>query len=236
MSENTLPKSLILAPPNEQVFTRPDYSAQYFMPLLSLNLSDVFDDLSGPIHFVDAVEPYDGCIGGFTQEFHSYYCRENWISFKVKDGLYDFEGPDNFFEKAYLKTHPVSDTVHESVRMGWKNAVDEHYVKTVEKYAKWRATALSDISATLSNHGIRPGNFGGHPHDANWSNMDSFPLAVDKVDAPGDDFPDTHSYPLTEDGRRFRYIGFIEAFNWRCAIHLFYDPVEQRALQTFDWT
>ena len=229
-------QSLKLAPAVEDIFARPDYHRAYLLPLLSLDLADVFDDLSGPIHFIDPIEPYDGCLGEMTSAFHSYYCRENWISFRLKDGRYDCEASENFFEKTYLKTHPVPASIHESVRAGWVAAVEEHYRKRRAKYDKWREVVAVDLDAALSDHGIQSDNFGGRPYDANWSNMDTFPLAVDKIDVPGETLPDTFCYPLTEDGRRFRYVGFVESFDWRCAIHLFYDPVEQRALQTFDWT
>ena len=79
---------------------------------------------------------------------------------------------------------------------------------------------------------------GGQPWDANWVHTVDFPMVAQDgvMDLDGEPFANTFHYPLTEDGRRFRYIGFVEAFDWRCAIHLFFDPVEQRALQTFDWT
>lgn len=236
MSENALPKSLRLAPSPERVFKRPDYHAKYFLPLLTLELSEIFDDLSGSLHFIDPIEPYDGCIGGFTTAFHTYYCRENWISFKVKDGLYDCEAPELYFEKVYLKTHPVPGAIHESVREGWVDAVKEHYQKRMAKYAKWKADHIEVIPEHLKDHGIRPDNFGGLPCDANWAHLSDFPLDTVKEVVPDHPLPDQFHYPLTEDGRRFRYIGFMEVFDWRCAIHLFYDPVEQRALQTFDWT
>lgn len=236
MTENSLPKSLQMAQAPKHVFKRPDYHANYFLPLLTLELSEIFDDLSGPVHFIDPIEPYDGCIGERTKESHSYYCRENWISFKVEDGLYEFEGPEPYFEKVYLKTHPVPEAIHESVREGWVEAVNEHYQTRMAKYAKWKADRIEVNPELLKDHGIRPDSFGGRPCDANWAHLSDFPLDTEKEVVPDHPLPDQFHYPLTEDGRRFRYIGFVEAFDWRCAVHLFYDPIEQRVLQTFDWT
>ena len=238
MSETSLPPSIILAPDPKSVFTQPEFGTKYVFPLLSFELSDVFDDLSGPLHFIDPIEPYDGYIGGFTKQHHSYYCRENWISFKVKGGLYSFEGPEEYFAKAYWKTHDVPESVHISVRDGWKKAVDDFYVERTAKFIKWRAALSNDMGANLRIHGVRLDNFGGQPWDANWVHTVDFPMVAQDgvMDLDGEPFANTFHYPLTEDGRRFRYIGFVEAFDWRCAIHLFFDPVEQRALQTFDWT
>lgn len=179
MPETDLPQSLKLAPALEQVFKRPDYHAQYLLPLLTFELSDVFDDLNGPIHFIDPIEPYDGCIGGFTKEHHSYYCRENWISFKINNGLYDFEAPEDYFAKPYWKTHEVPEIVHVSVRNGWKDAVDNFYVERTAKFGKWRAELSDNSSANLANHGIRRDNFGGRPGYANWASTE-FPLSTDK--------------------------------------------------------
>lgn len=238
MASISLPQSLTLAPLHESVFKRPVFSAKYMFPLLSFELSDVFEDLSGPIHFIDPIEPYDGCIGGFTAEHHSYYCRENWISFKVKDGLYDFEGPEDYFAKAYWKTHDVPDSVHASVREDWKTAVDDFYVERAANYNNWRAALSKDLGANLRDHGVRRDNFGGRPWDANWVHTVDFPMVAQDgmMELDGEPLPNTFHYPLTEDGRRFRYVGFVESFDWRCAIHLFFDPEERRALQTFDWT
>lgn len=233
--DNPLPKSLHMAPAPKRVFTRPGYHSKYFLPLATIETSEIFDDLSGPVHFIDPIEPYDGCIGERTKEFHSYYCRENWISFKIKDGLYEFEGPEPYFEKVYLETHPVPERIHKSVRDGWVDAVNEHYQKRIAKYEKWQGDHINSSPEQLNHHDIRPDNFGGRPGHANWASTD-FPLETEKEDEPNPDLPDQFHYPLTEDRRRFRYIGFVEAFDWRCVIHLFYDPVEQRALQTFDWT
>jgi len=172
-----------MAPSADQVFIRPDYHARYLLPLMSLELSNVFADLSGPIHFINPIEPYDGCIG----------------------------------------KRQVED-------------LNAHYDKKRAEYAEWRLTLSQDLDAALERLEIRPESFGGRPFDQNWAHCSSFPLVTDKEDVVGQSFPDQFHYPLTEDGRRFRYIGYVGAFDWVCTIHLFYDPVEQRALQTFDWT
>lgn len=232
MSESSQPKSLQMAPAPEAVFKRPDYHAKYFLPLMTIELSEVFNDMSGPLHFIDPIEPYDGCIGGFTKAFHTYYCRENWISFKLEDGLYEFEGPKDFFSKQYWKSHPVPEIIHESVRKGWVSAVNDHYVARTAKYKKWQ-DAQRGLPRDKIEHEVW---LGGRPNDANWAHLSDFPLSTDKEDVPDHPLPDRFHYPLTQDGRRFRYVGSTEAFDYRCAVHLFYDPVEQRALQTFDWT
>ena len=225
-----------MAPSADAVFTRPDYHARYLLPLMSLELSDVFDDLSGPIHFINPIEPYDGCIGEFTEPYRTYYCRDNWISFKLKDGLYECEAPEAFFAKHYYETHPFADDVNPRLIERQVEDLNAHYHKTRAEYAEWRQTLSQDLDAALDRLEIRPESFGGRPFDQNWAHCSSFPLVTDKEDVPGRSFPDQFHYPLTEDGRRFRYIGYVGAFDWVCAIHLFYDPVEQRALQTFDWT
>ncbi|MEP3889456.1 MAG: hypothetical protein ABJN69_03255 [Hellea sp.] len=233
MPKVNLPKSLKLVPRPEKVFMRPDFHTQYFQTLLSFELSEVFDDLSGPIHIVEPIEPYDGCIGEFTEAFHTYYCRMNWISFKTVAGLYEFEAPENYFAKSYWKTHPVPDTIHESRRAGWPQAENQHYQSRTQEYNKWRDAMIDNTSKSPDRPVIE---LGGRPHNGNWVYTSNFPVEIDKEDVPGQSFPDNFYYPLAHDGRRFRYIGFSNTFDWRCTIHLFYDPQEQRALQTFDWT
>ena len=62
MTEMLMPPSISLSPDAKSVFLRPGFSMKYMLPLLSFELSDVFDDLNGPIHFIDPIEPYDGWL------------------------------------------------------------------------------------------------------------------------------------------------------------------------------
>ena len=58
----------------------------------------------------------------------------------------------------------------------------------------------------------------------------------------GDRYGDTLAYPLTEDGRRFDYIGSISSNNHqlssvlRCETLVFHDAPGRLVLLTFDWT
>lgn len=57
-----------------------------------------------------------------------------------------------------------------------------------------------------------------------------FPMRRMNVDG------NTHPDMLTEDGLKFVHIEYIESWVADCSIHLFYDPKEQVALPTYDWT
>ena len=222
--------SLKIGPDPARVFSEPDRWSPYMLPLVSFDLSEVFDDLSGTLHFIDPIEPYGGFLGAASKSHHTYYCRENWISFKRDNGLYIFEMTEAYFSKVHFQTHPAPSSLPETARAKWTENIDAHYIRRTHEYAAWQNKPIKDRKETLV---LR---LGGSPQDANWAHVSDFPLYVDSVETTDRPFPDTYHYPLTEDGRRFRYIGSVEAFDWRCVIHLFFDPIEQRALQTFDWT
>lgn len=219
--------SIQLAPEPNTVFKRPKLLSPYLLPIASFELSEVFEDLSGKLHFIDSVEPYEGYMAEDTQDFHTYYCRENWISFKVKNGLYEFEAEEGYFSIHRWKTHFHPCAKDKTIHDYWMGEANTYFAKRAKEYTLWQ-NKKRVLSSDQIDHRMQ---LGGKPRDANWVCCD-FPISYDEESEPGETF----YYPLTEDGRRFRYVGWAHAFDWRCEIHLFFDPKEQRALQTFDWT
>lgn len=220
----------------ETVFADAEEAARYMLPVASIDAAAVHAHLSGPLHFVVPIDPYDGVVGEFTSAFHSATCRDNWLGFKVVDGRYQLDTDYRFFEQRYYEDgYPVPETVHESVRGAWSNSVNDHYTKIAAAYAEAVASSPDNGKAEDDDLDL---SLGGLPPDLNWSNMNNFALEY----AESSDGTERHPYPLTQDGRRYDYIGSIESTAWRtgqflrCLTLLFFDQPTQRALLTFDWT
>lgn len=100
MSKN-LKNRTTLFPEAEDVFRENiEEHRKYLLPLATVELSDIDSAWSGSIHFVQPTEPYDGPIGEETQEFHTHYCRINWVAYSIGDGKFILLSTFDFFQKS----------------------------------------------------------------------------------------------------------------------------------------
>lgn len=205
-------------PSPEQVFAG-DIAAhrRHLLPLLTLELSAINPEWSGKIHFINPKEPYIGTLGERTSEYHDYYNRENWLAFRIENDRYTFLGDFRYF---YLEGRE-------------DNELSEHYKDTEQGLEKakefYQQHDMLNPWGQTDNQQYWVEEITAEPGCGNWS--DGFPLDYDE---------DDNAYPLTEDGRRFHFVGWLTAYSYCDAgadgILLFYDPVEKIALFTFDWT
>lgn len=217
-------KSFKFAPDVAQIFWRKAFARRFFLPLFSIELSDVCDDLKGPLHVVDVIEPAVDYLGSITTPHHTYYCRQNWMSLHLKWGRLRFDAPETFFNLAFFKTDEGKAWLREHISDDWSAVTDAYYARARKAYDEWRL--MTPIAAIEKLHI----NFGGKPHADNWSVSGDFP--VDIVESSNGDI---YHYPLTEDGRRFRFIGTVQRLHSGSQIIIFYDPIKKRTLQTFDY-
>jgi hypothetical protein len=196
-------------------------------PLVSIALSAVDPALSGWIHLVSPIEPYDGCIGGDERTYWGPYLQQNWIAFRLTaDDRYQLLGDFRFFgveaaeaegEHDYLEDH--YDEQHRSFA-AHKAAFEKtgQVCRVVPQREPITVAALSHLGGTAPVINMI------------WE------------DAPGSAFTysDEDAAPRTRDGRLYRFIAAVPGWNYRGAgaddILLYYDPVERIALETFIYT
>ena len=208
-------------------------------PLISVDLGALDPTWSGWIHLVAPVEPVEQYLGTRTTQYSSYYTRENWIGFHVDEtDHYHLMGDWRIFQ---------AESLDDSIRL------DPQLIEFYEE----RHTAYDRTKLAYQQHGLLlpPGivdRYGldyatdsarRHPSElldcwhedvapgGNWASADLFPME-------SDDEYDT-CFPLTEDGRRFRFITSATGYNYTDSgadsILLFWDPVTRIALETFDY-
>jgi hypothetical protein len=115
--------------------------------------------------------------------------RENWISYKVINEKYVIEADFRYFRKARIDDNSTSG----------KDIV-EHYKTTNDQYEKAKYSYLNNEKDYKSY--LRYSTIGGVPEYGNWSTCTEFPL-----DIIHDESNNQLAYPITEDKRRFQYIG-----------------------------
>ena len=68
------------------------------LPICSINLQCIEPEWDEWLHIVSAKEIHEGCVGDFTQSFHTNYTKADTIGFDVIDGKYKFEANWNYFK------------------------------------------------------------------------------------------------------------------------------------------
>lgn len=207
-------------PEPEDVFVEPVQKyVRHFLPLVSIDLSAVNPEWNGWIHLLNPCEPEDGLIGEYTTEYYSYYCRENWIGFRLtEDNKYELLGDWRYFLLEGEDADEYTD-------------LQEHYQQQHESFA----AAKARFRAEGEMHDNFIDQLGGTVGWGNWSGDIG---DGDKV--PQDDSDDDNIRPLTPDGKPFHFVAGVPAYNY-CAsgadwILLFFEPESRTVLFTFDWT
>ncbi len=223
-----VPEGLIPFPDPDAVFGG-DVEAhrRVLLPLISIPASWIDEKLTGMLHFVTPIEPYEGLVGAETQEFHSGYCRMNWIAFRVAASKYEFLGDFRYFKLNRGFEGPGAEA----------NAkfLADYYTETEADFADTKANYQS--TGKLQHRNCIAGTWmnalGGAAPAENWA---SFSDALELEQSNQGEV----AHPLTADGRRFRFVGEVcESLfrkNGADGVLLFYDPPSQTALLTFEWT
>ena len=214
---------------------------QHFLPLASVDLSKINPDWSDTVHFIVPIGSDDGTTGETTTEFHTYYSCDNWVGFQYQNGLCCYLGDWRLF---------ITDTNPEYYR-----AAVDGYETARKHFAKYNALHIVRDAPDKNGNLFDKKDpvplveqLGGECYDDNWANMGNF-----NITRFGSWFETYNGVveenqkvrPLTQDGRPFEYIGFVDAgdynmnsetdYTWADAL-LFYDPVSKISLITFDWS
>lgn len=218
--------------------------AKHLHPLVSIDLAAVRPEWSGWLHLLSPLEPCDGLVGQYTEdEFHAPLLRSNWIGFAVEDGRYRLLGdPRYFLLERSLEQTPAE--LHAE-----RAELERHYEIENRSYQASRDH--------YREHGrlVRLNRFGSGPSKdttpqelltqlggvaesgCNWEETVEFPL--EHGIGAGENGEDV-VWPLSPSGRRFEHVASVPGWHYRHTgadlIVLFYEPVEQLALLTFDWT
>lgn len=224
-----LPQPFLKAfPQPDTVFVEPVARYQrLFNPLVSIQLSAIDPGLSGWVHLVSPIEPYDGYIGDVGTEYWGPYLQRNWIGFRVgADDRYELLGDFRFFE------------VEAAEADGEKGHLQDHYDEQHSSFAASNAAFAKSGQVCRVDGGQEPtpvaalSQLGGTPEVGNmvWK------------DIPGAAFTyfDGDAAPMTRDGRPYRFIAAVPGWHYRASgadsILLYYDPVERIVLETFVFT
>ena len=221
-------------PKPEDVFaTQVDKHFEYLLPIASVDLRLRLYDWEGTIHFVSPIEPFEGVVGAGTERFHNSYCSENWIGYKVIDDKLELATDFKFFQKENLTDF------YKEIKAGYFNNLNfyKNHKCVYSEYATLDDNGKYDESyKSIIAHGLGGASFYG-----NWSSSKQSKIKIlEKVVNE-----ELLAYPLTEDGRKFEFIGKVSPYmclgqSGISYIHdadilLFFDPIEQIILTTFDW-
>ncbi|WP_294279828.1 hypothetical protein [uncultured Chryseobacterium sp.] len=223
-----------LTPFPENIFVADQaWLGNYVLPLISVDLGILWPDLKGTVlHFLNPTEPYEGVIGENTTDFHTEFCTENWLAFRLtEDNQYAFLGKEEYFLSAPKHQDTIDADFTEHIK-----TIRDNYQRTKARFKMtgqllpWQEDNPQSFLDTL----------GGELWEGNWTFMAPVPPAFEmNVDDSGEDLPND-GISMTYQGKEFRYVGEVSGYNY-CgegadAILLFYEPESRMVLFTYDWT
>jgi hypothetical protein len=204
--------------------------------------SQLSPDLDGTIHFIQPVEPYDGVVGEDCDAFFNYYCRQNWFGLRYNGGKCSLTCDFRFFKLANLEaTASLTPRQqrqlsglrehYQTVHAGF-DAAKRHFALHGALYNRYASPPYeeSDRLELLKCLGGQSEQF-----SCNWAQLNDMPLTR---------LSPEHSVPQSPDGRDFIFVGELRSFHYLCGpgsalccdLLLFYDPVSQISLATFEWS
>ena len=227
MQDIFLPQPFLKAFPRpEAVFVEPVARYRRLLdPLVSIRLSAIDPGLSGWVHLLSPIEPYDGYLGDLRKEYWGPYLQRNWIAFRTgADDRYELLGDFRFFEAEAAEAE--------------KGYLRDHYDEQHASFSASKAAFAKSGQVCRVSRGQEPtpvpalSQLGGIPQVGNmiWE------------DVPGAAFTylDGDAAPMTRDGRSYRFIAAVPGWHYRASgadsILLYYDPVERIVLETFVFT
>lgn len=223
-----------IAPFPENVFAEEQsWLENYLLPLLSIDLGILKDELKGTIvHMLNPTEPYEGLIGEETTEFHNEFCSENWIALQLTEkNKYRFLGNEDYFLSSSNHKDMDEDLIEniKEIKETYKKA-KEKFQKT-EKLLPWQDDNPQSFMDRL----------GGEICYGNWTETSPVPSAFKM------NIKEVSKEKLLNDGisitykdKEFIYIGEVAGYSY-CgsgadSILMFYEPQSRIVLFTYDWT
>ena len=221
----------------EVFFDNVERHSELLLPLLTIDLNEVDSTLEGLVHFILPLEPFD-TVGLETKKYHSYYSRCNWIAYKLKDNKCVLEPDFKFFQSEYIKAHS-NFKEHFGGVDSYLNNLSESLLSEGSKIK----SNYQKIKSHYSTYSAQPNKF------LKYFEAFKEPYKYIEGSFPSKLSEDNIHYPLTKDGRVFRYIGSVDVTDFtfydesrKCVslnadftIVLYYDPIEQVVLNTFSY-
>lgn len=206
--------------------------ANYFLPLLSIDLGELRPELAGTIvHMLNPIEPFEGNIGEETPEFHNEFCGENFYAFRLtEDNRYEFLADEGYFESA-----PIHDFELDEISKEDLDEMLQTYQDTKQRFMETGKLTQPMYDKSLSERAFLH-DFGGVMDYGNW--ISAFESEKD--------LKNTH-YRYEKAGVKIFYkdkpfflVGWTAGYDWCShgadAIIMLYEPEHRIVLFSLDWS
>lgn len=245
-----IPKQFIKPFPSyEDVFY--DNLEQYkkhFLPICSINLQCIEPEWDEWLHIVSAKEIHEGCVGEFTQPFHTNFTKEDTLGFDVIDGKYRFEADWQYFEIE----QDSSDILEKSYALNEKDyQIRKEFFQRKQKIYPYSSfgeafTSIEALEQELvgkqtSGWGLDYPKVNGILDDIRFMTEEGKELLEDCVsEDEAFDYTNLLYVPKNEDGHPFTYIGFATGYYFQAygagRIYLFFNKELRKAVICFEYT
>ena len=240
-------------PEAEDVFAEDvEEHARYLLPLASVNLAHLRPGWTGWIHLIAPIEPCSGIVGEYAECYETDWCKPNWLGYHMMRDKCLLAADFRLFQMARgTDNNPYQKIIdlkhhYKNAHLGYQRNKDTFsrlgHLPRLRYYPDPVVRASNNEYCELIN------DLGGKSLDGNWScqSGEDTIIVLDGgvyIDDEGTDWG--VAIPQTPDGRDFEFIGRANAHEYTSWANcmgagtdtlLFYDPVDQIALTTFDWS
>lgn len=199
--------------PHEVFADRIEEHRSVLLPFMIMPLSLIIPGSRLRIPWVIPHEPFDGLMGQDTHKYHTFFSRENWVSFHHINGKLSLDTDFSFFEKYQIEKMPLNERTIK--RHGSDEFLLEEYLKVEGEYANLKIEFSNSPIALMDSHYVQghrilgrekfPGKgifeqLGGEVARSNWASTQGKPYFDSDSEYPK---------PIDEEGRPLVYLGTV---------------------------
>ncbi|PEJ35469.1 siderophore biosynthesis protein [Bacillus pseudomycoides] len=245
-----IPKQFIKPFPayKEVFYDNLEQHKKHFLPICSINLQCIEPEWNQWLHVVSAKEIHEGCVGDFTQPFHTNFTKEDTLGFDVVDGKYKFEADWNYFkieqnpseivEKAYVHNEKDYQIRKEFFQ---RNQKIFPYSSFGKEFTSVEAVEAEFVEKQTNGWGLDYPKINEILDDIHFMTEEGQELLEDCTSEDEIfDYTNLLYVPKDEDGHLFTYIGFTTGYFFQAygadRIYLFFNKELRKAVICFEYT
>ena len=209
--------------PEPETYFHSEIEKEYLLPIATIKHGGDIVLIAAP------VEPEEGIIGEYSQDFYNETCRENWVSYSLVDGKWKLDCDSRFFQKGNPKYMSKS----------WYPETTSYYnlAKSFYKDNEFLQYGLKSSTKPDQEYKVPLFHLGGIAEkNSNWYNSSNFHHKL----SFNAEFQKEEVVILDQNNVEYEYLGYFSSYYYMYpqagVILVFFHPIKKQVLLTYDYT